>query len=727
MLINVPVRRQPAGALPLPPDAGTLRTAEEQPPKDRPVTLELLRPFPGRSGERGPLTPELGQVHKKQGRHPQQGENMAVSKLPEAFEDVAVYFTRKEWELLEAGDKGLYQDQMLRNYQALVSLGLQGPAPDLICRMQLGEMELWVCDDEEAGESSLSEDFSPAGAGTLSSAEEQPPEDEPGNLELLRLFPGRFGEKEPLTPEPGQIHEKQGKCSQQRENVAVSKILEAFEDVAVFFTREEWELLEAGDKGLYQNQMLRNYQALVSLGLQGPAPDLICRMQLGEMELWVCDDEEAGESLLSEDFSPDAETLGTHLCLECGESFVSPSKLRVHQDVHSGEQLYRCTECKSFTRWDHLQNHTCVHVDEKPFYCLHCGKSFTKSSKLMQHQHMHTEEKQVSCSQYRKSFTQSSKLTKHLCVHTGEKPFSCSQCGKSFTQSSKLTKHLRVHTGEKPFSCSQCGKSFTQSSKLTKHLRVHTGEKPFSCSQCGKNFTQSYTLTRHLRVHSGEKLYSCCDCGKSFTRRDHLHGHMRVHTGEKPFSCTQCEKSFSDSSTLAYHLRVHMGEKPFCCSECGKSFTSRSKLTNHLLVHTGEKPFSCSQCGKSFNRKSRLTDHLNVHTGKKPFFCSQCGKSYTHSFSLSIHLRLHTGEKRFSCSQCGKNFMQSSNLTSHIRVHTGEKPFSCSQCGKSFSQNSSLKHHLCVHTGEKPFSCSQCGKTFTKRSSLMNHLCVHKG
>uniref|UniRef100_A0A7M4EA75 KRAB domain-containing protein n=1 Tax=Crocodylus porosus TaxID=8502 RepID=A0A7M4EA75_CROPO len=42
---------------------------------------------------------------------------------PGVFEDVAVYFTRKEWELLEDEDTVLYQHQMLRNFQALVSLG----------------------------------------------------------------------------------------------------------------------------------------------------------------------------------------------------------------------------------------------------------------------------------------------------------------------------------------------------------------------------------------------------------------------------------------------------------------------------------------------------------------------------------------------------------------------------------------------------------------------------
>uniref|UniRef100_A0A452HUX3 Uncharacterized protein n=1 Tax=Gopherus agassizii TaxID=38772 RepID=A0A452HUX3_9SAUR len=44
-------------------------------------------------------------------------------KLQVAFEDVALYFTREEWELLSQPEKQLYRDQMLRNYRALVFLG----------------------------------------------------------------------------------------------------------------------------------------------------------------------------------------------------------------------------------------------------------------------------------------------------------------------------------------------------------------------------------------------------------------------------------------------------------------------------------------------------------------------------------------------------------------------------------------------------------------------------
>ncbi|KAM4028404.1 uncharacterized protein ACNLHF_023768 isoform 2-T2 [Anomaloglossus baeobatrachus] len=59
------------------------------------------------------------------------------------FEDVAIYFSKEEWELLGEEDKALYREVMSDNYQSLISLGLLQEKPDLVLRMEKEE-NLWV-------------------------------------------------------------------------------------------------------------------------------------------------------------------------------------------------------------------------------------------------------------------------------------------------------------------------------------------------------------------------------------------------------------------------------------------------------------------------------------------------------------------------------------------------------------------------------------------------------
>ncbi|XP_077186230.1 uncharacterized protein LOC143833883 isoform X1 [Paroedura picta] len=129
------------------------------------------------------------------------------------------------------------------------------------------------------------------------------------------------------------------------------------------------------------------------------------------------------------------------------------------------------------------------------------------------------------------------------------------------------------------------------------------------------------------------------------------------------------------------------------------------------------------QHGKRFTYRSQLL----VYPGQKLFQCSECEKTFRCKGNLQKHHRTHTGEKPFECSECGKKFSVRCNLQQHLRTHTGEKPFECSECGKRFNRSGHLQLHQRTHTGEKPFECFECGKKFSQSGNFKLHQRIHTG
>ncbi|XP_058030156.1 zinc finger protein 436-like [Ahaetulla prasina] len=428
--------------------------------------------------------------------------------------------------------------------------------------------------------------------------------------------------------------------------------LVSFEEVAVYFSEEEWSQLDPDQKALHSEVMLENHGNVVSLGNNCQENQDSCELfqmfyakdgtgKFGiRMELETHDRNQSNDWNQESSSSTDALMQQEKMRKKYIGKSLKPIKAKLQVKEHylrqnKGEDGIRRHNGQSYNETfipslgnKFLTPQKMIDAKEKPYQCLECGTCFRTSRQLISHERIHTEEKLYKCRESGNRFRRFSNLISPKRIHSGDKPYKCVECGKNFAQGGHLICHKRIHTGEKPYKCMECGKTFAYSSVLTIHKMIHTGEKPFKCMECGKTFARRGHLIRHKRIHTGEKPYKCMECGKTFARRGCLISHKRIHSGEKPYKCMECGKTFAQRGHLIRHKRIHTGEKPYKCMECGKTFAYSNGLTIHKMIHTGEKPFKCMECGKTFARRGHLIRHKMIHTGEKPYKCMECGKTF---------------------------------------------------------------------------------------------------
>ncbi|XP_075194408.1 zinc finger protein 565-like [Anomaloglossus baeobatrachus] len=198
-----------------------------------------------------------------------------------------------------------------------------------------------------------------------------------------------------------------------------------FDDVAVYFSHEEWGSLEEDQKDLYQQVMMDNYQTFHTLGPHNKKTKLIACLERGK-----------DPSITRRGRPPKTPDISNKQTKELNTSLFTPDGMTV-------EGVYLM---------DDLEEDPCISLKE--------------DNVTTKRQYNFRDRVRVEYSAFFDDEVKKLKRKKRLRVKFSydklepgiSSLYSCSECDKKYKQKSNLIKHQKLHTDVSRFICLKCDK-----------------------------------------------------------------------------------------------------------------------------------------------------------------------------------------------------------------------------------------------------------------------------
>lgn len=549
--------------------------------------------------------------------------------------------------------------------------------------------------------------------------------------------------------------------------------LVSFEDVAVDFTWQEWQELDAAQRTLYRDVMLENYRSLVWLGHCLAKPELISKLEEGfeawgvaeateqclpGVHKWSAPVEKSQQSQekylrqvkiikknISDEDKVEVEntynvdsncisnmTLKNEVCSRVFfQELVNPL-LDVPLPTEAGERqstevphdLNRTQEVLSYPK--HFTHHSKDQYSQCCFQYFGPDEAFHTKA-ILTPEMFYVQETSRTCNNYDKSFDEVTIPAQYM-TQLRKQTLGWNICHKIFPNKTELSNHDAMHTGENDDKCDYEKPIINKSLYLTKHQEAHAGIEPQAHKENIKFFCLDAELqTVDPELHGEKQVYECKVSGKTFRHQPEHISQQRPHACERACQAKEHGEAGCDEPALTQHQRLCTEEKACEGKACSKAFHHKSLLPQYQSARADEQQSDCKELMKIYFYVSSPTQHHGPPPPEKPFRCNDCLKTFSHKSQLARHQRMHTGEKPHECKECRKAFCHKSHLIRHQGIHAPEKPYECNECKKSFYLRSQLTLHERTHTGEKPFECKECRKAFSRNSHLTQHQKIHTG
>lgn len=352
------------------------------------------------------------------------------------------------------------------------------------------------------------------------------------------------------------------------------------------------------------------------------------------------------------------------------------------------------------------------------YICLVCDKMYTSRYNIRMHMNLHSGNNVHKCSYCGRHFAHKHVYESHVRTHTGERPFSCGKCDRKFGDRSNCTSHRKRCNGlsnvptppDSPEQTTSPGPVHNLRSGRSINIAPNVSITPISKNKNSEetemfdhadieidNGNDNEVTTFDPQIVSVESVNNNVDEEEDLVNMG--------YTGEEDEFDEDSEEMMIEPDISLEYDDIEETDEPIS--------TVQKPVSNTI--------FTCSFCNVKYSQQPMLIEHLTTHidipsdpvqadieqgymviyySSRPKFMCLSCGKLFATAESVNLHLNIHNEDNIYACEHCDKIFAHKHIYESHRRAAHKDKEkgqeFDCSYCNNIFPNSVSLGNHMRV-------------------------------